>query len=454
MKGSFKPFSLMLLIGFIAALLLATLNSAAVNAATASNSPDQTDTTLTNRINPEFEKDQKQVVGYFIEWGVYGRQYFVKNIVSSGSAAKLTTLNYAFGNVTNNQCALADTYADYDKFFDATQSVNGTADSWDATALRGNFHQLQELKKLYPNIKVVISLGGYTLSSGFSSAAQPANVSSFVSSCISTFLTDPRWAGVFDGFDIDWEYPDACGMQCGVPADTQNFTGMLAEFRRQLDLLRPGLLLTIAAPAGQDKYSKIELGKIQRYLNWMDVMTYDYHGTWENTSNFNAPLFDSKSNPAHGQGLDINDTINGYLKAGVPPHKLVLGVPFYGRGWAGVPNINGGLYQTSTGPAAGTYEQGIDDYHVLKGLEATYQKHWDRASQALWLYNPTTGIFWSYENPFSVANKGRYISTKAGGLGGGMFWELSGDDAQGSLITALYQSVHHHYQDADNQNDN
>jgi chitinase len=188
----------------------------------------------------EKDKHAKQIVGYFIEWGVYARQYFVKNIVSSGSASKLTTINYAFGNVTNNQCAIADSWADYDMFYDASNSVDGVSDTWDAGALRGNFNQLKKLKALYPNIKVVISLGGWTLSGGFSSAAQPANVSNFVKSCISLFITDPRWAGVFDGIDIDWEYPAACGLQCGVPEDTRNFTGMLAEFRKQLDTVRPG----------------------------------------------------------------------------------------------------------------------------------------------------------------------------------------------------------------------
>jgi chitinase len=385
---------------------------------------------------------QKQIVGYFIEWGVYARQYFVKNIVTSGSAAKLTTINYAFGSVKDNACGLADPYADYDKFFDATTSVDGVADSWDAGALRGNFHQLQKLKSLYPKLKVLISLGGWTGSGGFSSAAQPANVSSFVASCISTFITDSRWAGLFDGIDIDWEYPAACGLQCGPAEDTPNFTGMLAEFRRQLNGVRPGLLLTIAAPAAKDKYSKIELNKVQHYLNWINLLTYDFHVPSEPRTNFQSALFDTRKDPDRALDYNVNDVVNGYVRAGVSPRKLVVGIPFYGHGWQGVPNKNNGLYQPATGPAPGTYEAGSEDYKVLKNLEATYGTFWDREAQAFWIYNPTTGIFWTYDNPRAVANKGQYIKDKFGGLGGGMFWELSGDDSQGSLLTALYNSLH------------
>jgi chitinase len=200
-------------------------------------------------------------------------------------------------------------------------------------------------------------------------------------------------------------------------------------------------LLTIAAPAGPDKYARLELNKIHKYLNWINLLTYDFHGTWESRTNFLAPLYDSPSDPDLALGFNVNRVVSDYVHAGVPPKKLVLGIPFYGRGWAGVPDINHGLYQSSTGPAAGTYEAGVEDYKVLKNLEATYGKYWDSASQAFWIYSPQTGIFWTYDNPLSVANKGYYITDKFGGLGGGMFWELSGDDAQGSLITALYSST-------------
>src|SRR5262245_14980017 len=111
-----------------------------------------------------------KVIGYFVEWGVYARNYHVKNVQTSGSAGKLTHINYAFGNVAGGRCALGDTYADYDKFYDAGASVDGKADTWDPGALRGNFNQLRKLKKMHPGLKVIFSFGGWTWSSGFGQA--------------------------------------------------------------------------------------------------------------------------------------------------------------------------------------------------------------------------------------------------------------------------------------------
>ena len=121
-----------------------------------------------------------KVVGYFTEWGIYDRNYHVKNVETSGSAAKLTHINYAFGNVTGGKCAIGDTYADYDKAYTAAESVDGVADTWDQP-LRGNFNQLRKLKKLHPNLKILWSFGGWTWSGGFAEAAK--NPAAFAESC-------------------------------------------------------------------------------------------------------------------------------------------------------------------------------------------------------------------------------------------------------------------------------
>ena len=168
-----------------------------------------------------------KLMGYFVAWGVYGRNYHVKNIQTSGSAGKMTHINYAFGNVSGGACQVGDMYADYDKFYDAASSVNGTSDTWDAGALRGSFHQLQELKALHPGLKVLWSFGGWTWSGGFGQAA--ANPTAFANSCYS-LVHDPRWNGVFDGIDIDWEYPNACGLSC----DASGF----ASFKTLMQALR------------------------------------------------------------------------------------------------------------------------------------------------------------------------------------------------------------------------
>ncbi|MGH2479982.1 MAG: glycoside hydrolase family 18 protein, partial [Ktedonobacteraceae bacterium] len=259
----------------------------------------------------------KQVVAYFTQWGIYSG-FFEKNLVSSGTAARLTTLNYAFSNISPNlQCSQGDVWADYQRPFAANESVNGQADSWSEN-LRGNFKQLRELKQMYPNLKIMISIGGWTWSTHFSAAAEPQNRAAFVQSCIDQYILGNlpllpgdvaggpgSAANIFDGFDIDWEYPDNIGNGNPFgPQDTANFTGLLQEFHQQLDALgrQTGkhYLLSASLPSGQDKYQHIELGKIGRYLDWGSLMTYDMHGPWNATgpADFNAPLFCDRRDPS------------------------------------------------------------------------------------------------------------------------------------------------------------
>jgi chitinase len=153
-----------------AAALIAAVTVVTPTTTNAAPTPDVGAQAITNR-----------VVGYFVQWGVYARNYHVKNIRTSGSASKLTHLNYAFGNVSGGRCTIGDAYADYDKFYDAASSVDGTSDTWDPGALRGNFNQLRKLKKLHPNIKILWSFGGWTWSGGFGEAAR--NATAFADSC-------------------------------------------------------------------------------------------------------------------------------------------------------------------------------------------------------------------------------------------------------------------------------
>ncbi|WP_312236481.1 glycosyl hydrolase family 18 protein [Stenotrophomonas sp.] len=398
----------------------------------------------------------KRVIGYFTQWGIYGRNYRVKNIDTSGSAARLTHINYAFGNVRNNRCEVGitqasdantgvggDAFADYTKAFGAGESVSGGADTWDQP-LRGNWNQLKQLKAKYPNVKVLISLGGWTWSRGFSSAAQPANRQAFVASCIDAYIkgnlpvTDGAGgvgaaAGVFDGIDIDWEYPVACGLSCGTPADNANYTALLAEFRRQLDAVRPGLLLTVAVGAGIDKVRVTDPAAYHPYLDFINVMTYDFHGAWDPQTNHHSALFDSPADPSTGDQklYNSNDAMEAFLSRGVPASKLNLGIGYYGRGWTGVASGNNGLYRSASGAAPGTYEAGIEDWKVLKNL--AWPGYTDSVAKATWISNGTT--FWSFDTPAMVTEKMGYVKTQ--GLGGAFFWEFSGDDAQGTLTKAI-----------------
>src|SRR5438046_6258076 len=183
-----------------------------------------------------------KVIGYYTEWGIYARNYHVKNVQTSGSAGKLTHINYAFGNVAGGRCTLGDTWADYQRPYAAAESVDGKADSADPNAVKGNFGQLIKLKKMHPGLKVIFSFGGWTWSSGFTQAA--ANPTAFANSCFS-LVKDKRWAGLFDGIDIDWEYPNACGLGCDSSG-----TGALKKVLAALRAKFGGVLVTAAITAG------------------------------------------------------------------------------------------------------------------------------------------------------------------------------------------------------------
>ena len=398
----------------------------------------------------------KRVLGYFTQWGIYNAQpYSVRTLDAQGTAGRLTHLAYAFGNVRNNRCEVGvlkavdpdtgeggDAYADYSRSFSAAESVDGVGDAWGAP-LRGNWNQLKKLKKKHPNLKVLISLGGWTLSRGFASAARPENRAAFVASCIDAYIAGnlPLFdsaggagaaAGVFDGFDIDWEYPAACGLACGSSADTDNFTGLLAEFRRQLDAVRPGLQLTVAVGAGIDKIRVTRPDLYHPYVDAINVMTYDFHGAWDAKTNFHSALFNSPNDPSGGDAryYNSNDAIQAFLDRGVPAAKLNLGMASYGRGWSNVGGSNNGLYQAGVA-ASGSDEPGVETYRVLKAL--AWPNYTDAYSKARWIYDGRT--FWSFDDPATIADKMAYVQVQ--GLGGAFLWDFSGDDAQGSLLAAI-----------------
>ncbi|MEU7427786.1 glycoside hydrolase family 18 chitinase [Streptomyces sp. NPDC040750] len=368
----------------------------------------------------------KVKLGYFTEWGIYGRNYNVKNLVTSGSASKITHINYAFGNVTNGQCAIGDSYADYDKAFTADQSVSGVADTWDQP-LRGNFNQLRELKAKYPGLKVLWSFGGWTWSGGFAQAA--ANPTAFAQSCYN-LVEDPRWADVFDGIDIDWEYPNACGLTCDT-SGAAAFKNVMAALRAKFG---SGNLVTAATTADGSAGGKIEAtdyAGAAQYVDWYNVMTYDFFGAWDakGPTAPHSPLTSYSGIPK--DGFTTADALAKYKAAGVPAKKLLIGIGFYGRGWTGVTqDAPGG---TATGPATGTYEQGIEDYKVLKSsCPAT-------GTVAGTAYAHCGSNWWSFDTPATIASKMAWA--KSQGLGGAFFWEFSGDTGNGELVSAISNNL-------------
>lgn len=413
---------------------------------------------------PDAGHHRKILAGYFEEWSIYYADYNVANLQSNGVASKLTHLIYAFANVTPTSCAIADAWADYQSPY--LPSVNGSAYTG---PLYGNFAALQQLKGLHPNLKILISLGGASAANtaSFSMAASTeAGRKALASSCINMFIQGnvaPQIStgDLFDGINIDWEFPTA--------SDTTNFTKLLAEFRKELDALSAktgrAYELSFDGPAGSQNYTNIDLWSASEQVDFITIDGYNYAGSWDTTTNDASPLFDSKADPEFGQGLDINDTVDAYLKAGVPPHKYVMGVPLYGAGWTGVPNVNHGLYQTSTGPSpvpnangvglcpdlsgatAGCdvlLTPGVATFSTLENLRSNgFNQYFDPERIAVWLYDPTAydvttgayGTFYTYDNPGTALLKMLNIDGRH--LGGAFVWALKDDDAKGTMVKTM-----------------
>jgi chitinase len=428
--------------------------------------------------------------GWYEEWGTYYANYNVAQVQTSGIAGVLTHIIYAFAKPVANgsdvNCALADTYADYQK---VVPQVPGATP---ATApLQGNFGALVQLKQLNPNLKVLISIGGWnppTYNQLFDLAASTeAQRQAFVGSCINMFIQGNIASGVstgtlFDGIDLDWEFPNA--------SDTANFTALLTEFRNELTTLTGTtgktyqLLADLAAGpstpgAAQDSgndggYNTINIPAVAAELNYMNVDGYNYAGDWSNATNDASALYDEPANPLYGTPADdIDATVQYYLSQGAPPAKYTMGFPLYGAGWAGgLTSANGGMYQNATGitdptgaltpngtspvpnangvgncstgdnqssPAAGCdvlLTDGLATYGTIVNLlNNGFTPSYDSTRCAARMFNSTTSTAFSYDNAESVQCKVNFI--KSNGFGGGYVWAIKDDDPNGDLTKAI-----------------
>jgi chitinase len=414
---------------------------------------------------------------FFANWDRYARGYFVNQI----PANDLNLIDYAFATVTpTGSCALTDPWSDYQApTWDGANAVNGVADDPSNLDqhLFGNFEQLQELKALHPGLRLEMSIGGWTGSTYFSdAAATPASRAAFVASCIDLIikgdLPGGGWpvgaggpgaaAGLFDGINIDWEYP---GIDPGngahfSPNDVANATALLQEFRRQLDALGRHYLLTVDIPGGNiHSTGSWQLPQVARTVDWIDMMAFDYHGSWDPLTDFNSPFGLDPLEPAVGGGAiqwtwNTTGSVAYFLANGVPRDKLVVGIPFYGKEYNGVGPANDGLYQQHgavPGNDSPTYhdlvDTGLADANLTvigptavsrnaKGVNG-FTRHVDLAAGAPWLYNPLLdgGTFISYVDPAAVRE--RVALTDALGLRGDFAWEISNDDNANDLADAL-----------------
>jgi chitinase len=369
-----------------------------------------------------------RVVGYFTSWGVYGRNYQVKDVDTSGAASRLSHLVYAFGTITGGRCAPSDGWADYERPVAAADSVDGHADS--AGGLHGTIGQLRKLKAKHPHLKVLWSFGGWTGSKGFTEAA--ADPGAFAASC-QELLTDKRWAGVFDGLDVDWEYPNACGLGCDS-SGRDALSKLVAALR---SVFGPDALVTAAVPGDIDKLDATDYAAAAKSVDWLGAMTYDYFGTAgdggadggrNGARGPTAPHSPLTAYPGIPQQAATADaTITKLLDRGIPAPKVLLGVGFYGRGWTGVADANPG--GRATGVANGKYEKGVEDYAVLAARCPPTGTAGGTA------YAHCGDQWWGYDTPETIKTKMAYAKSKS--LGGAFAWELSGDTAAADMLTAM-----------------
>ena len=386
------------------------------------------------------------VVDYYESWAIYANSYPPNRV----DFRKMTHVNYAFFKIVNGQAVYADPSAD-----------------------PPNLIALAAAKKTYPHLKVLISIGGWSLSQGFSTAAATQDArEAFAHSAINAVTTFG-----LDGVDLDWEYPVCCGdtdeghVPEYSPADKHNFTLLLQELRNQLDaqgaIDGKHYYLTAALAASAEQMAKsYEVPQIAGILDWANLMTYDFHGGWENVANYNAPLYDNPADPDIALAWTVDGTVKRYLAAGLPKDKLVVGIPFYARAWDNCPATDNGLFQTCSGKSAdGTFvDQDPNAAGVFHNWDLNrriigkngFKRYWDDVAKVPYLYNPgsytfnkwgggkgtSTGTFVSYEDTQSAAIKAQYIKDQ--GLKGAMAWTAATDKGMapsgptsGPLVTTL-----------------
>jgi chitinase len=325
---------------------------------------------------------------------------------------KLTAINFAFGHVANGRVVL-DHAGD------------------DAT-----LHTLGKLRARNPQLKILLSVGGWG-ADGFSDAALTSPSRERFADSAAALVAEHD----LDGIDIDWEYPGLPGP--GIvhrDADEKNFTLLLAALRQRLDRLArerhrsgdAGYAVT-AALADSQFVAHVQLRRVAGQLDWINLMTYDFHNSLTPTTGHHSALRRSKTSAPSERCVEC--AVRQYLDAGVPARKLVVGVPFYGRAFADVTAHDDGLDQRyGRYQGDNPWPQLVADFIDRNG----YERHWDDTAKEPYLWNATTRTFVSYDDPQSLALKAQFV--KARGLGGKMYWEQS-QDPNGELLEVLVRGL-------------
>jgi GH18 family chitinase/chitodextrinase len=388
-----------------------------------------------------------KIVGYFPEWGIYsGHNNYTPAKVPFD---KVTHINYAFATIKDGVIADFDEYA-------ANEVTHG--ESWDSE-YKGNLGQFEKFKKDYPHLSVMVSIGGWTQSGNFHDVAATAeNREKFANSVIQ-YIRDHK----LDGVDIDWEYPGSSRQpdlqdnpnDQGTPkadaSESETFTLLLKTLREHLDKASEQdgkyYQLSAAVSAAYDKIEFAQPTKYMPYLDFVNIMTYDMHGAWDSKTNHQSALY---ANPNFPDNLNIDDVIKKFDSYGVNKKKLIIGTPFYSRGWKNVQSdaidpSKPGLYASASGGANGIWDGGVAAgvnpyYHILDMLnDSSFKKYYDEYAKAPYLYSEEKKEMYTYEDEQSLGEKVDYV--KNNDLGGVIIWELSADKDD-KLLDVIYQGFY------------
>ncbi|XP_043485682.1 chitotriosidase-1 [Polistes fuscatus] len=291
---------------------------------------------------------------------------------------------------------------------------------------KNGFGRFIKLRQINPNVKAIIAIGGWNEGSTKYShvVANPALRAKFVTSVVN-FLKKYD----FDGFDVDWEYPNQRG---GKADDKQNYVSLLKELREAFD--KHGYILSAAVGAAESSASQSYIiPEMSKHLHLINLMAYDLHGSWESTTGINAPLYPQKGITGNNAKLTTDAAVQYWLDQGAPPEKLIVGVPFYGRSFSLQNAQNNKVGAPTTGPGmAGEYtrEPGMLGYNeICKRVQSgKWTVVYDEDQRVPYAYSDNQWV--GYDNPQSLKEKAEYI--KAKGLGGAMLWSVETDDFQGA----------------------
>lgn len=350
----------------------------------------------TEKVKKSETKDENKIVAYVHGW----QDNWGEN---NEKANQITHINYAFANIKEGKV------------------VEGYEN--DGEALK----KLNQLKQVNKDLKILISVGGWGWSKNFSDAVLTENSRQIFANSAINFMLKHH----IDGIDLDWEYPGQIGDNNRFrPEDKENFTAILKLLKKKLDSVATGnskYLLTIATGANQQYLDHTNMKDAHQYLDFINIMTYDYYTGGSKRAGHHANLF--KSEFDNDKGRSSAKAVEEHIKAGIPVHKIVLGVPFYGRYWKGANPENKGLYQMATGKTGGYSYSAISDSISSK----TFTSYWDNSAKAPYIWRDKDSLFITYESTKSLQYKVDFV--KGENLGGVMFWQFNDDN--GDLLKTL-----------------